>query len=157
VAESRRLQELVDDRRYDELLHEVTLDEVARAWVRYQRHQLEIDEPWENAPDWWAVDLWMDTVTDDEAWWADEARVRAGILAIVEAAHDGDVGIIGASIMEVFINDDESRLRWVEEQARVSDRFRGSLANVWIAGELRADVFLRVERAAGVPVSWPSI
>ena len=55
----------------------------------------------------------------------------------------------------VFISDDADRLEWVEQQARVSDRFRRSLANVWIGGEVRADVFVRVELAAGVLLPWP--
>jgi hypothetical protein len=152
VSDSRRLQQLVDDRRYDELLREVTLDDIAETWVRYQRREPTVDEPWENHPDSWAVDLWMDNESPSTAWWSDEARVRAGILAIVEAADPEDEGIIGAAIMEVFVNKDDDRIAWLEEQARNSERFRGSLANLWLGGDVPDPIFERAERAAGVPL-----
>lgn len=151
---SRHLQNLVDLRLYDELLREVTLADIGEAWVRYHHADSHPADTYED-PDWWAVELWQDTLTDGDAWWAREDRVRGGILAIVDAADDDDVGIIGAAIMEAFISNDAGRLEWLEEQARVSDRFRRSLANVWIGGEVRSDVFLRVERAAGAGIPWP--
>ena len=96
----------------------------------------------------------MDTAGSNP-WWTEETRVRAGILAIVAAAADADVGYIGAAIMEVFINRDEDRLAWVEEQAAASDRFRRSLANVYI-WEHGDDVLRRVERVAGVMLPDPT-
>jgi hypothetical protein len=90
------------------------------------------------------------------AWWKDEARVRAGILAIVAAADDEDAGIIGAAIMEVLVTKDDDRIAWVEEQARVSDRFRSSLANAYVWGCVPDRLAERVERAAGVPLPRPT-
>jgi hypothetical protein len=152
VADSRRLQQLVDERRYDELLREVTLDDIARAWIRYQRRNPTGDEQGLDDPDWWAVELWMDNERRRGAWWTDEARVRGGILAIVAAAGAHDVGIIGAGIMELFIANDDDRISWLEEQARDSDMFRRSLANVYVWGSARKHIAERVERAAGVPL-----
>ena len=133
---------------------EVTLDDVARAWIRYHHAESHPADTYDD-PEWWAVELWMDTLTDGDAWWADEARVRAGILAIVDRAGDDDVGVIGAVIMEVFITDDADRLAWVEQQAGVSDRFRRSLANVYVWGELPDEVSQRVENVAGVRLPRP--
>ena len=96
---SRHLQELVDQRRYDELLREVTLAEIGEVWVRYHRAESHPADTYDD-PDWWAVELWQDSLTDCDAWWAGEDRVRGGILAIVEAANEEDVGIVGAAIMD---------------------------------------------------------
>ncbi|MGO9874060.1 MAG: hypothetical protein ACLPVY_09700 [Acidimicrobiia bacterium] len=149
---SDELQRLVDDRRFDELLREVTLADVVRAWMRYQhRYQAEGDLPGLEDPDWWAVDVWM-----DEGWWADEERVRAGILELVAAAEtESDFGVLGAAIMEMFVADDDDRLCWLEEQARDSSPFRRSLANVHLWGEVRDEVAARVEAAAGVRLPRP--
>lgn len=142
----------MDEKQYDELLREVTLDDIAGAWIRYQHREPKVDEPWKNDPDGWAVELWMDT-SGRGAWWKDEARVLAGILAIVAAAADEDAGIIGAAIMEVFVTEDDNRIAWVEEQACVSERFRSSLANAYVWGHLPDRISECVERAAGVPLA----
>jgi hypothetical protein len=133
----------------------VSLDDIAAAWLAYNRRVPKLDDPWEHDPDWWAAELWMDTAGRG-AWWRDEERVRAGILAIIDASDERDAGIIGAGLMEVFATDDESRVAWIEEHARTSERFRSSLANVWISGEVRDDVFARIEAAAGVPLPRPN-
>lgn len=92
----------------------------------------------------------------DEGWWADEKRVRAGILELVTAAaSDADLDVLGAAVMEVFVADDDDRLGWLEEQARASERFRRSLANVWVWGCEADSVAQRVELAAGVPLVRP--
>jgi hypothetical protein len=93
----------------------------------------------------------------DEGWWADEDRVRAGIQALVATAKtDDDFGMLGAAVMEMFVADDDDRLRWLEEQAGASEPFRRSLANVWIWGEVADDTSARVEAAAGVRLKRPA-
>ncbi len=151
VSSSGDLQRLVDDGRFDDLLREVTLADVARAWMRYQHRYEAEGNPGIDDPDWWAVEVWM-----AEGWWAEEKRVRAGILELVAAAQtDADFGVLGAAIMEMFVADDEDRLRWLEEQARASDAFRRSLANVHVWAQVRDEVAARAEGAAGVHLPRP--
>src|SRR5205807_5776524 len=110
-----QLQRLVDGRRVNQLLNVVSLQDIAEAWMRYQRRGSggRIDDE-----DWWAVQLWM---SDD--WWRDERRVRQGILCLVDLAEsDEDFDILGAAIMEVFATKDDSRLRWIEENAALSEK-----------------------------------
>jgi hypothetical protein len=149
-----RLQQLVDARRFDELLELVSLSDVATAWIQYQHDHARDFDPAdvpEADPNWWAVETWM-----QPEWWADEHRVRAGILDLVAAAQtDLDFGCIGAGIMEEFINEDLNRLGWLETQAARSIRFRTALANVYIWGQLRDEIATRVEAAAGVRLPRP--
>jgi len=152
VPTSRHLQRLVDDRRFDDLHRQVTLADVARAWMRYQ-HRYEVEgNPGSDDPDWWAVEVWM-----DEGWWVDELRVRAGILELVAAAEtDADFGVLGAAILEMFIADDNDRLFWLEEQAAHSEAFQRSLRNVRVWGVESDAVAQRVEAAAGAPLPRPA-
>ncbi len=61
----------------------------------------------------------------DDAW-ADEERLRDGVLALVAAAEtDQDFGNIGAAVLEYVVTTDEDRLRWLEAQALVSEPFVG--------------------------------
>lgn len=149
-AESDRREELSTEA----LLRELTIQDVAEAWIRYQRtgpHGPVSANVNDRHPDWWAVDRWLTA-----EWWSDEDRVRQGILAIVDlAVTEDDFGIIGAAIMEEFITDDEGRLTWVEEHAASSDQFRRSLANVWIFDDVTDVSFARVELAAEVPLAVP--
>ena len=65
----------------------------------------------------------------------------------------------GAAVMEMFVVDDDDRLRWLEEQAGASEAFRRSLANVWIWGEVADGVAARVEAqvcASKRPAHWKS-
>ena len=118
--------------------------------MRYQRRYDAAGNPGVDDPDWWAVEFWMDE------WWTDEKRLREGILELVAAAEtDADFGVLGAAIMETFVADDDDRLRWLEEQASASARFRRSLANVYVWGLERNEVAARVEAAAGVRLPRP--
>jgi hypothetical protein len=128
----------------DELLGLVTPDEIAKAWVRYH-----VVDKAERENDWWAIELWMTT-----GWWAHEDLVRAGLLKLIDEAPDAFLGHVGAGPLENFVVDDEPRLLWVEEQAAASERFRRTLATVWI-WNLPDAVFERMERAAGVPLPRP--
>jgi hypothetical protein len=71
------LEALVSDGRVDELLHVVTPQQVAETWLRY--HHGESDS------DWWAVELWLSS-----EWWEDEARVRDGLLRLVDVAESDE-------------------------------------------------------------------
>jgi hypothetical protein len=82
--------------------------------VRYQG----LDEGCpERLRDWWAVDLWM-----NRDWLLDEDRLHDGLLRLVDAARsDDDFGMVAAGPIYDFINDDESRLAWIERQAAGSE------------------------------------
>jgi hypothetical protein len=142
------LQRLVENGRFDDLLQRVTLTDVANAWMRYHHRYEAGGNPGIDDPDWWAVEAWM-----PDEWWADEKRVRHGILELVAAAEtDADFGVLGASIMEMFINADEDRLAWLEEQAVHSEAFQRSLRNVHIWRVESDAIAQRVEAAAGAPL-----
>lgn len=147
-ANSAELTALVDAGKLDALLERVTLEEIADVWWRAKQRP-NID--WDDA-DFWALEVWMGGPL-----YGQEDLLRAGILALVNRAPTGaDLGQVGASVLEVFINEDEARIRWVEEEAERSPAFRKALANVWIS-DLPPDVFLRVERAAGTELAWPVV
>jgi hypothetical protein len=149
MTDSSELQRLVDERRFDEVLRRVSLVEIAEAWMRYCRKA--VDVPGVDDPDWWAVEMWM-----EDGRWADEQRLRDGVLALVAAAEtDSDFGALGAAIMEYIVNDDEDRLRWIEAQARVSEPFRRSLANIYVWGSQPDAIAARIEAAAQVALPRP--
>jgi hypothetical protein len=156
VVDSRQLQRLVDAGRFDDLLQIVSLTEVARAWMRYQHKVEGGDDPGVDDPDWWAVEMWQ-----EDASWADENRLRDGVLALVAAAEtEEDFGMIGAGVLEYVVTDNEDRLRWLEAQGRESEPFRRSLANIYVWGIQPDRVAARVEAVAGVrlprPRGWTS-
>jgi hypothetical protein len=126
----------------------VTLTDIAKAWLAYQtpEHVYEGGDPF-----WWAVEFWQ----NNSGVWANEETVRQGILALVDAAPDDLLGHVGAGPLEVFVSEDESRVRWIEEHAARSARFRRALANVRTWGNEPDEVAARLERAAGVPLARP--
>ena len=133
---------LLEELRVDEVLKIVAPQEVAETWMRYQSDPVESD--------FWAVSLWM-----ERTWWADEDRVRDGILRLVDlAVSEQDYCDIGASVLEDFATDDESRLHWIERQAAASDDFRQALECMWV-WRLPDKAFRRLERAAGVELADP--
>jgi hypothetical protein len=137
---------LASEGRVDELLQVVTLQEVAETWIRYHHG----DSRGEFDPDWWAVYLWLSS-----EWWDDEARVRDGLLRLIDAAEtDEDFANIGAGPLEVFVSDDESRMHWIERQAPGSPGLREAVAHVW-AWNLPDKMFRRLERAAGTKLADP--
>jgi hypothetical protein len=145
-----RLEELISAGDLEELFSLVTLAEVADAWCSYQTrpHIAGVED---DDPDWWAVELLLDS-----GFWSDEARLRAALDLLVERAPDDDViGVVGAGPLEDFVKDyNGDRLVWIEERAAASPRFRQALTHVWI-WSVEPEVFARVERAAGVPLARP--
>jgi hypothetical protein len=86
-----------------------------------------------------------------------EESLRAGLLALIHRApRDADIGLVGAEPLENFTVDDEDRLRWIEDQARRSERFRAALASMWI-DHLPHESFLRIERVADVQLPWHGV
>jgi hypothetical protein len=63
--------------------------------------------------------------------------------------------VLGAAIMEMFVADQDDRLRRLEQQAAISGEFRRSLANVRVWGDVRDEVAARVEAAAGARLPRP--
>ena len=151
MTNSRELQRLVDEGQFEDLLRLVSLAEVAQAWMRYQHKAQSEADPGFDDPDWWAVEMWM----EDRAW-ANEQRLHDGVLALVAAAEtDLDFGVVGAAVIEYIVAEDEDRLGWLEAQARVSEPFRRSLANIYVWGVQPDAVAERVEAAAGVRLPRP--
>ena len=151
-ADPKLLQELLDayPPRLDELLALVTLEEIADAWCRYQTRP-HINGVEDDDPDWWAVELVMDS-----HFLEDEPRVRAIIDLLADRAPDDDVlGVVAAGPLEDFVKTaDEDRLCWIVQRANESRRFRQALGGVWVWG-LPPEAFARVEEAAGAPLARP--
>jgi hypothetical protein len=150
TPDPKRLEQLMDEFRVDEPLALVTLEEIADAWCRYQTRP-HIDGVEDEDPDWWAVELLMDSTFE-----SDEARVRAVLDLILDRADQEEVfGVFAAGPLEDFVKDcDEDRLVWIEKRAAESSRFREALQRIWI-WPLPPEVFERVERAAGAPLPVP--
>jgi hypothetical protein len=81
-ADPGQLQELLDDFRVDELLALVTLEEIADSWCRYQGRP-HINGVEDEDPDWWAVELLMDS-----CFLSDEQRLRSTLDLLLERAED---------------------------------------------------------------------
>jgi hypothetical protein len=78
------------------------------------------------------------------------------ILELVVYAPDESVlVVVGAAPLEDFVCPDEDRVRWIEEQAHRSDKFRRALAGVriWDQPQWVVD---RVENAAGFALPRPN-
>jgi hypothetical protein len=140
----------MDERRIDELLSLVTLEEIADAWCGYQTRP-HIDGVEDEDPDWWAVELLMDSRFE-----SDEGRVRAVLDRILDRADDEEIfGVFAAGPLEDFVKAyDDDRIAWIEERAAASSRFREALQRNWI-WSLPPEVFARIERAAGAPLPVP--
>lgn len=136
---ARELTALVDARRLDELLARVSLADIAAAWHCYiQRGANDYSDP-----DWWAVEFWQDLAFERE----DVAR--AGLLALIESAHDRHLSYVGAGPLEVFVTQDEDRTSWLELEAPLRPRLQIALRNVHCWGDLSDDLCQRLEVAAG--------
>jgi len=141
----------MDEFRIDELLSLVTLEEIADAWCGYQTRP-HIDGVEDEDPDWWAVELLMDSRFE-----SDEARVRTVLDLILDRADEEEIfGVFAAGPLEDFVKAyDDDRIAWIEERAAASTRFREALQRIWI-WSLPPEVFARIERAAGAALPVPS-
>lgn len=117
-----QLTRLVDDEDVDGVLELVSLSQIARAWLT----AVMADDADEDQ--WWPVELWY-----SESWWSREDLVRDGLLALLDQAVDEDeLGIIAAGPLEVFVNDDPSRIHWIERIALKHAPLRRALRRVWL-------------------------
>ncbi|MFN8019950.1 MAG: hypothetical protein U0Q03_00350 [Acidimicrobiales bacterium] len=132
----------------DSLLDLVTVADVAAAWLRDSR---QTPDRYESSRDHWATTLWYSS-----AWQADHARPHATVMEMLQHAEPDDIARIGAGPLESLVTDDEAALTWVEEQARLSPKFRAALTHAWLWDQLSPDAFDRVERAAGAPLPHPN-
>jgi hypothetical protein len=150
VEATERLERLVEAGVVDDILGVVSLNDIADAWNCYHRRDGGTYDP-----DWWAIEFWLYR----NAAWKDETVLRAGLLALLDRVDEDFVGYVGAGPLEDFIEADESRLAWIEEQAANSERFRRALRVMHVWGVHRNDVAARIERAAGGalprPRLWP--
>jgi hypothetical protein len=141
------LWRLVDENEIDHVFELVSVEDMAAAWLAEQRlnrppgEDIEDDNPY-----WWALELWW---TDD--WSRNRERVRAGLLALVDAAAtDFELRCIGAGPLESFVSDDGDDLVWLEQQCAVNPKMRVALADVWCDAFVSAQTLARLDQAAGV-------
>jgi hypothetical protein len=139
------LEAMLDEGRINDLLAAVTLEDIAESWACYHRR----DPNTYVDPDWWAVEFWQGPAFDLE----DVART--GLIALAKASDPDLLGYLGAGPLEVFINNDEGRIAWMEQAAALDSALRTALRNVWCWGEIDADFFSRLEAAAGAPLPRP--
>ena len=77
-----------------------TVEDMAQAWLSEQRRERPPDEDVaDDDPYWWALELWW-----LPEWLRDVDRVRAGLLALVDAAETShELGLIGAAHGELRV------------------------------------------------------
>src|ERR1700704_2314712 len=103
-----RLEAMTRDARLDDFLAEVSLAEIAEAWVCYTSRSA--DSSYDD--DWWAIEFWLSRGLGYQR----EDVAREGLLALVAAAPDELLGHVGAGPFEDFICADEDRIAWIERQ-----------------------------------------
>ncbi len=114
---------------------------VISTWLRY----LKSASNW----DFWPYALICEVILQEheEAW--------ALLTAMIEQARIEDLDVLGAGFLEDLLGGPLGN-RWIERierQAQASDRFRQALEHLWIDGDVSEPTFLRMERAAGVPLA----
>jgi hypothetical protein len=115
-------------------------DLVVSTWLQHLREDSNYD--W----DFWPYDL-VDHLIErqpEEAW--------VVVTAMIEQATPALAGLIGAGFLEDLLGGRLGDL-WIErieELAGRSENFREALANLWIDGDVSAETFLRIERAARI-------
>ena len=120
-----------------------SLTEIAEAWWAYQTTK---DDRY-----WWAVDLmWSDPYLHDR-----DRREQFVELLIETAPSDDLLGHAAAGPLEDAIYDADECVSWLEDRAAGSARFKQTLGMVWIADQVSAERFARIERAAGQPLHHP--
>lgn len=166
---TQALQRLVDEKKFDDLLRRVTLEEVAEAWHCYHRRGAHgLDDP-----DWWAVEYWLEAR-------APESQRRQGLLALIAAAAtDEEAQMVGAGPLGDYLSavtllwppqprgvssmewagraskhGFPERIAWAEAQ-RASARFRAALSVVWVWGEIEDELAARLEAVAGRSLPRP--
>ena len=144
------LWRLVDEGEIDRVFALATVEDMAQAWLSEQRREHPPEEDVaDDDPYWWALELWW-----RPEWLRDVDRVRAGLLALVDAAEtDDELGLIGAAPLESFVSDNADDLNWLEQQCSISPKLRRALAGVWCSDFVSAETLALLDRAAGVPLA----
>jgi hypothetical protein len=146
VADSP-MQRFVDAGDLEGLLTVVTPDDIAIAWHRYNA----TPEPKSyDHPDWWAIDLF----------WARELFDRFDLhrhllLKLIEHGPEEALGAVAAGPLEDFVSDDEDDLQWIESECITNRRLRIALTGMWSASYVSEATMLRLDAAAGEPLSRP--
>ena len=98
-------------------------------------------------------DFWAAMVVMDAGRWSDDDQWGL-ILDLLAAAPDEHVvEMVGVGPLEDWIGGGwEEGIRRIEEEAPRNERLREALAGIWIDG-IPEEFFLRVEKAAGVPLT----
>lgn len=142
------------DADFGELLDDATIEEVAEAWHRYTA----TPEPDDDHPDWWAIEVLMDSAV-----YRHPDLIRALLLKLVELAPDEhNLGCVGAGPLENFLSDDEDDLRWIEAECAHNEGLRQALSGVWVDGAVTDETLRRLDAAAGTTLprrrpreEWP--
>jgi len=145
----RVLIHLVREDDIDALLAVVNVADIAAAWLR-DAGQFSLDSE-ADRPDKWASWLWY-----SPTWYSDAERPRSTIVELIRQAEtEENLARIAAGPLENVISNDETTLRWIEQQARISSKFRIALTHTWVWNQLSTEAFSRVQRAAGAPLPIP--
>jgi uncharacterized protein DUF6869 len=136
--------EMVETEDAERIFEAFSLTEIAEAWFAYQMTK---DDRY-----WWAADLmWSDPYLHDR-----DRRERFVELLIETAPNEDLLGSAAAGPLEDAIYDADECVSWLEDRAANSARFRQALGMVWIAGQVSAERFARIEQAAGRALPRPS-
>jgi hypothetical protein len=123
---------------------------MADAWWSFKLRFAGSEDVADDDPEWWAIELFH----PGAPLWEQQDLLRRAVSALADRMpSDADPGVLGAGPVEGIITTRDEDLRWIEEEAARSPRFRAALANVWIE-EFGSETFLRVQRAAGVDLVW---
>jgi hypothetical protein len=145
--DSERLQQLVDDEDIDAVLALVTVEQIAEAWCRYTENGSERSF---GDPDWWAVELLMEPGVA-----ARRDLHRRLLVALVDKAEGDVLAEVGAGPLESFVSDDEDDLTWLEAECSKRPAMRQALSNVWCALDVSSTTLIRLDEAAGAPLTRP--
>jgi hypothetical protein len=150
-VDAHLLEDLINRGEIDAVLAVVSLDEIAAAWCRdWARDDWNPDEA---RPDWWASNLLMCPEVRQNS-----PLMRALILRLLDHADTEDlIGCVGAGPLEDYFCGDEDDLKWIEQQAAQSERFRLAVGHLWVANTVAAGVMARLDRAAGQPLARPRV
>ncbi|MBI5088668.1 MAG: hypothetical protein HZB15_07360 [Actinobacteria bacterium] len=130
-----------DDSPISEIIDALGAATISRAWHNYERTKEDRS--------WWAIDVLHDLTVHDH----DEGLHRELLLQLVSDADDETMWTLAAGPVEDFLQPEaanrdliESRVSWIEEQARRDPKLRHVLTGVWVTS-LRPDVAARVDAA----------
>jgi len=147
------LEAAVESGDVNRVLSLTTVEDIADAWwratARWTPGESAGEQDMTSDPDWWALEFWVGgaPVYDDQA------IVQLGLVALADRAPQGsEVSHLGAGPLENYVNDDDDRLSWLEQQAQRSVFFQKALGTIWCDDLTEASI-RRLERAAGTALA----